>query len=540
MADIEIFGLQPGMHHLMNILLHSMNAFLLFSVLWWMTRAFWQSLLVASLFALHPMNVDTVAWIAERKNILSLFFCLTTLLAYTYYTRKPGFSRYMLVMLTFLCALMSKPMVVTLPILLLMLDYWPLKRFQNLRNEEGGALLSKRRFKKSVLLLVAEKMPLIFLSILSTGMTLSSLTFYQDIIPLETRPLGARISHSLIAYVIYLLKTFVPVNLAIHHPYPVYEPFWQKAGAMLLLAGITLLSLIKIKKYPFLSTGWIWYLVLLLPASGIVQGGLWPSYAERWAYLPLIGVFIMVSWGTPHVMRTFNLSKSFTATIALIILFFLGTLSWIQTGYWKNSLILFSHAVDATDNNYLMLNNLGKEYEDRLKLEDAAHLYAEAVRLVPNYAGYRCNLANAYARLGKYDEAMKQYSIALHMSPYDAKVYLQLGHTLYLRKDYSGAIENYKRAIALDAGQVSAYYEMANAFMRLNRPDDALVQLRKAVSLKPDYVDARCHLGNVLVCLGRYDEAIQQYTETIRIDPFCKLARDNREKVLMLKKKVDR
>ena len=217
MADIEIFGLQPGMHHLMNILLHSMNAFLLFSVLWWMTRAFWQSLLVASLFALHPMNVDTVAWIAERKNILSLFFCLTTLLAYTYYTRKPGFSRYMLVMLTFLCALMSKPMVVTLPILLLMLDYWPLKRFQNLRNEEGGALLSKRRFKKSVLLLVAEKMPLIFLSILSTGMTLSSLTFYQDIIPLETRPLGARISHSLIAYVIYLLKTFVPVNLAIHH-----------------------------------------------------------------------------------------------------------------------------------------------------------------------------------------------------------------------------------------------------------------------------------------------------------------------------------
>ncbi len=298
MTDCHFYGLNPGMHHTTNLLFHIANTILLFLLFKRMTGALWQSAFVAALFALHPLNTDSVAWVAERKNVLSTFFWILTMLAYVRYTEHPGFFRYMTMFLSFVLGLLSKPMLVTLPCVLLLLDYWPLKRFLisdcrfpiESKNEMSPAQTGDRKSK-----VLWEKLPLFALSAASVCLSSLSLQRYKNIIFPESVLMTLRIENALVSYVRYILKMICPQNLAFYYPYPDSLPTWQSLGAAILLVIISYLTIRAFRSMPYLITGWLWYLGTLVPVSGLIQAGLWPATADRWAYVPLIGLFIMIA-----------------------------------------------------------------------------------------------------------------------------------------------------------------------------------------------------------------------------------------------------
>jgi Tfp pilus assembly protein PilF len=533
MADIQFFHLNPGMHHLTNLFFHLVNTLILFFLLWKMTNAYWRSLLVASIFALHPLNVETVAWISERKNLLSSCFFLLTLYMYWFYTKKPNISRYMLILAVFACCLLSKPMLVTLPFVLLLLDYWPLNRFEvNSIGEGTDRPAIGVAEKKTVAYLILEKIPLFILASLSVCISLVSLQSCKEILIPEKRQMSLRIAHAIVSYIIYLRKMILPLNLAVFHPYPLFVPLWKIIVALMLIVGFTVLALIMRKKYPFIIVGWLWYLGTLVPVLGIIQAGLWPSYGERWAYIPLIGIFIIIAWGMPPILRKLRFSRAFIGVITLIMLIFWGCITWIQTGYWKDSQLLFSHAVDVTEDNFVMQNKLAIIYE-RLGLVDLALThYKEALRIKPDNAGTHTNLGNLYVDLGNYKEAMKHLVLAQQLQPYDAFTSLNIGYTIAHFGEPEKAIEYYKHALVLNPHFATAYFNLGIVYMQLNKMDKAILSFQKAIQIQPDFGEAHFNLGNAFASLGSYDEALQQYNLALIINPKMLSAKANKEILL--------
>lgn len=527
MADSFFFGADPGIYHTVNLCLHVLNTVLLFSLLWKMTGAIWRSLLVAALFALHPVNVETVAWVAERKNLLNTFFWLLTLFGYWFYAKKPGAVRYVLVLLLLSLALLSKPMIVTLPLVLLLLDFWPLDR---IRLEPGRPWVWADT--KRAMLLVLEKAPFCLLIAVYIFQFYFSLQIHDQIVASGVRPMTLRLEHAVVSYVVYLAKMILPQNLAVFHPYPLSVPAWQAFGALVLVAGATLAVFSKMKTAPYLVFGWLWFLVTFLPVLGIIQGGQWPAFAWRWAYVPGIGLFIALSWGIHALMEKMKLSRAFVVSTAMVVLVFFGTMTWIQTGYWKDGFTLYRYTLSVTQDNDLIHTSLGNEYERHNQLDKAFAEYQEAVRINPRNVVMRCNLGRMLAHKGLYGQSMTQFSAALQMQPHNATIYFNMGMAFSRFGEWKSAIDSYRKAAQFDPNRALIYNNLGNAHAALNEFPEAIAAYTRAITLQPDFASAYSNLGNAFMSQGKFSEAARCYTQALKIKPDFAFARINLHKAM--------
>ncbi len=520
MLDCQLYGLNPGKHHLTNLIIHIANSLLLFMIFKWMTGAFWRSAFVAMLFAIHPINVDSVAWITERKNVLSTFFWMLTMLAYVYYTKQPVLYRYLLIFFVFALGLMAKPMLVTLPCALLLLDYWPLKRFSYRPPGGIGTGKPKNVIKSgpqgfSPFRLVLEKIPLLVLSVLSTYLSFLSADKVSVLLP----PMKLRIENALVSYVKYIGKIIWPQDLAILYPYPSIVPMWQIIGALLLLVCVSVLMIRTIRGAPYFAIGWLWYLGTLVPVIGLVQKVALPAMADRFAYVPFIGIFIIIAWGIPELVAKWRYRKIWLATLATVVLTILMAMTWKQVGYWENSITLFEHNLKITSNNYVAHNNLGNALSKQGRTAEAIDHYLKALRIKPDNAKAHNNLGNALSKQGRTAEAIDHYLKALRIKPGLEKAHYNLGTALYEQGRTAEAIDHYLKALRIKPDYAKAHYNLGNALSKQGRTAEAIDHYLKALRIKPDDAKAHQNLGTALYEQGRTAEAIDHYLKALRIKP---------------------
>jgi len=420
MLDCQIYGLNPGMHHSTNLIFHIANTILLFLVFRRMTGEIWKSALVAALFGLHPLNVESVAWVAERKNVLSTFFWILTMAAYVRYSERPGFYRYLPVFFLFMLGQLVKPMLVTLPFALLLLDYWPLGR---LKIGRGRPFFH----------LIVEKIPFFILSALSVYLSVISLGNYGIIRSTDVVPITLRMENALVSYVSYIAKIIWPQNLAVYYPYPDALPLWQTGGALLVLLGISLILLVRLKHIPSLGTGWLWYLGTIVPVTGLVQAGLWPAMADRWTYIPGIGIFIIVVWGGGYLFAKWRCRKWIPAMVSIAMLSILMTTTWLQVQYWVNTISLFQHTIRVTKQNCLSYYALGFGLFKKNRYDEAIRPLAKALQIKPDFTQALDVLGSIRIWKGEIGEAIKIYEIILDIEPNNKQAHLTLGRLQDLR-----------------------------------------------------------------------------------------------------------
>jgi protein O-mannosyl-transferase len=449
MLDYQLYGLNPGAHHITNLLFHITNSLLLFIVFNKMTGHFWQSTFLSLLFALHPLHVESVAWISERKDVLSTFFWILTMWSYNWYVQHPRIDKYLLVLLLFALGLMSKPMLVTLPFVLLLLDYYPLYRFQKAANR------SKSLQKPTVYRLVLEKIPLFALVVISSAITYYAQKHGGAVVSLDDIPFQARMANALVSYSTYIIKMLYPYKLAVLYPHPEGFLWWQIIIACFLLFIISFFAIRMIKQSPYFIVGWLWYLGTLVPVIGLIQVGN-QSMADRYTYIPLIGLFIIFSWGIPEFIQRWRHLNKFLSVIAIIILFILLSVTFIQVGYWKNNITLYEHTLRVTKNNYIAHNNLGNAYKEQGLIDNAIKHYEEVLRIKPDNAIAHNNLGNAYRKKGLIDNAIKHFEEALRIKPDYAIGHNSLGVALLHKGDIDGAIEHFLKALQINPNYKNA------------------------------------------------------------------------------------
>ncbi|HEY6837876.1 MAG TPA: tetratricopeptide repeat protein [Geobacteraceae bacterium] len=433
LADVQLFGFNPAGHHLISLLFHTANAVILLVLLRSMTGSLWRSSCVALLFALHPLHVESVAYVAERKDVLSAFFWLLTLAAYLHYTRRPGGGRYSLVIVAYVLGLLAKPMVVTLPFVLLLLDYWPLRRLAC--REQGARAMSVPR-------LLLEKVPLIGLAAASSFVTYVAQRQGGSVSSLGGSSLQLHGANALLSYVSYMGKTFWPTRLAAFYPLDPLAVTWPKvAGAALVMIFLTGLFLGLARRHPYVAVGWLWYVGTLVPAIGLVRVGE-QAMADRYTYLPLIGLFIIAVWGSADlVARWWGRRLSALAGAGVLVAMVFCT--WFQVGYWRNSFTLFGHAARVTERNWLAEHNLATAYIDERRYDEAVFHLNEALRYRPAYASAYNNLGNVYVNMGRRELAIENYRKALDVNPDFVparrnlvRTYLSWGMTDQARAEY--------------------------------------------------------------------------------------------------------
>ena len=519
MLDCQVFGLRAGGHHLTSLLFHVLNTLLLFLWLHRTTRALGPAFLVAALFAWHPLHVESVAWVSERKDVLSAFFWLLTMWAYVRYVERPGWGRYLLILLSFSLGLLAKPMLVTLPLVLLLLDYWPLERWApgrqvELREGAGGwrPRLSSlwgplppphERVSPGVSgrRLIWEKIPLLFLSALCSAVTVYTQMQVEAVAPLEALPLSSRLAHALVAYVWYLVKMVWPAGLAVLYPYPLDSPSpWLVLGAGFLLALISLLVVRQARRHPYLLVGWLWYLGTLLPVIGLVQVGR-QAWADHFTYVPLIGLFIMVAWGARDVCAPWRGARFLLPGAAAIILGALLTCTWMQVRLWRDSLSLFTHTLRVTGDNPLIHNNLGVALASQGKMEEAFAHFVEAMRLNPNNARAQNKLGEELAAQGRMAEAVARFQRAVKVKPDFAEAYNNLGKVYAHQGNIDQARAMFHKAIDLDPNFAEAYKNLGLALAKQGKKLEAVEMLEKAVQINPNFADAQKML-NMLKAQG--------------------------------------
>jgi tetratricopeptide (TPR) repeat protein len=459
LADYECYGWNAAGYHVSNLLLHVLNTVLLFAALRRMTGETWKCFAVAALFGVHPLNIESVAWIAERKNLLSTLFLILTLFAYVRYVERPGWMRYLQSLFFFALGLMAKPMLVTVPFLLLLLDCWPLRRFQPLAepvdhrpSQPVGAGLCLGRLLK-------EKLPFFVLSLGSALITLYAAKRGGAICSLEEIPFWSRIGSAAVSYAGYLKKMVWPVDLAIFYPYPAFRPAWHYGAAFVLVAAVSVFVVLKRRRHPYLVTGWLWYLVTLVPVIGFVQVG-YQSMANRYAYIPLLGIFIMIVWGTSALRSVAALRRFLPAACGCLILIFLFS-TWLQLPHWRDSEAAFSHAIKVTKDNFIAQSGLGDIWQNRGVFGMARLHYHEAIRIKPDFAQAHNNFSVMLFREGGIKEAEAGFREALKHKPDLAEAHNNLGEVLRVRKRFTEAAAHYSRALELKPGYVEAQNNLA-------------------------------------------------------------------------------
>ncbi len=447
MLDVQMYGLNAGAHHSTNVIFHILNIMLLFLLLRRTTGALWRSAMVAVLFAVHPLHVESVAWISERKDVLSAFFGFLTLLAYAEYVKRPGWLRYGTALLLFALGMMSKPMVVTLPFLMLLLDYWPLNRYV----QENGV----RRFA----FLVKEKLPFFVLAVASCVVTMIAQGRGGAVAPLEFYSFGMRVANAIVAYVAYLGKMIWPMNLAVLYPHPGVRPIWQVAGASLLLLGITCFVLAQTKRRSWLAVGWLWYLGTLVPVIGLVQVGL-QAMADRYAYIPLIGIYIVLAWEFHEALHRWGCGVRGLALAGMAVTAVLMLIAWNQVRYWENSIALYSHTLEVTDANWSIRNNLGNAYAEINQNDQAMHHYQEAIRIKPDYFEAYNNMGTVMAKMKRRDDAVAYFLNALKYNPDSAFAHNNLGRLLAEQMKYEDAIRHFRAALRIKPDYQGAQHNL--------------------------------------------------------------------------------
>jgi protein O-mannosyl-transferase len=469
MLDCQLYGLKAGWHHFTNVLLHAVAAILLFLALQHMTGALWRSAFVAAVFAIHPLHVESVAWMAERKDVLSGVFFMLTLLAYVHYARAPSPWRYLIVAFMFALGLLSKPMLVTVPFVLLLLDYWPLHRIRGERSNAGSQLLK----------LLLEKIPLIALSAVS-----STITFLAQRGALgwtEQLPMLARINNAIVAYIVYMRQMFWPANLAVFYPHPESRlPSWEIGLGLAVLIGLTAAAILVRRNAPYFITGWLWYLGMLVPVIGLVQVG-WQGHADRYTYLPQIGLYIAGTWTVADLTASWRRQRIVLGAAALLVI---GALTWnarIQTSYWRDSETLFTHALAVTKNNDVAENNLGIVFLERGQLDDAISKLQAAIDLRPENGPAHNNLAKALLQKGRLPEAMIHYRKFLEVEPQNVDARNILGTALIQQGHVREAMAQWQEALAIEPENGNAANNLAWVFATC--PEDPIRDGRRAVEL---------------------------------------------------------
>ncbi len=538
--DFQLFGLKPLGHHVVNVLFHAANSVLMFLLLRRMTGTIWRSAFVAAMFAIHPLRVESVAWISERKDVLSTFFWLLTAGMYVCYAQKnAGRGKWFALALCFYAlGLMSKPMVVTLPFILLLIDFWPLRRFSI---EDVGLT---NRFVR----LLLEKIPFIFLSITSSVVTFFVQQKGGAVSSLDSITVAQRIENMFVAYVRYIGKAFWPSKLSILYPHPIQWPWWVIIVCFIFLVAITILAIQQLRFRPYLAVGWFWFLGMLVPVIGLVQVGM-QSMADRYSYVPIVGIFIATTWAATEFVR----NRTALTTIAALALVACCVLTPIQISYWKDSDKLFTHAVQVTDGNYLAYNNLGYYFSNKNEPERAIEFYKKALEIKPNYEDAHNNMGFCLAAEGKYKEAINEYIKALSINKKLTEAHNNLGNALSNIGEIDAAIHEYQIAIEENPKHSDAHNNLGIALAMKGRIDEAIEHFQLAVRYKDNYASAHSNLGNAYAVQGnnlltagntvaaqaKFDQAIMEYHECLRLSPEDPQAHNNLGNVLAQQNKLD-
>jgi len=511
MLDAQLYGSHAGGFHLTNVIIHTATAIILFLVLWQMTGVLWPSAFVAAIFAIHPLHVESVAWVAERKDVLGGLFFMLTLWAYAGYARK-SFSprRYLAVVLFFSAGLLSKPTLVTLPFVLLLLDYWPLGR------------LRPGNFR-SLHPLIAEKIPLFALAAAACALALAAEG--KTITPPGKLPLALQLENAVVSYAAYLGQTVWPAGLAPFYPYPKHGlPPWKIAGAMVVVGGISSIALLAWRR-PYLLTGWLWYLGVLVPMIGLFQVGAF-ARADRFTYLPQIGLALMIAFGVKELSDSWRHRRGMLAFAMLASALGLAVCSWQQTRVWRTSEALWRHTLAVTATNAFAHNNLGAALAAGSRKAEAMEQFQAALEINPGSAETHFNLAAVLAMQSKTDEAIQSYQTALELKPDYAEANNNLGILLVGRGRTAEAIRCFEQALTDQPDYAEADNNLGIALATSGRLNDAVKSFHKAVGASPGYVDAHLNLANALALQGRTAAAVQQYQATLRLNPNSEVAKE--------------
>jgi tetratricopeptide (TPR) repeat protein len=513
MLDVQCFGLNPSAHHAVNLFLHATNSLLCFVILWQLTGAIWRSAVVAAFFAVHPLHVESVAWISERKDVLSGLFFLLTLGAYTWYARGPSLSKYAVVFLTLTAGLLCKPTLVTVPFVLLLLDFWPLQR--------------SRQWPR----LVIEKLPLLILSLGAAAATICAQQ--STILPFERLSVGFRLVSAIRGYVIYLWQLVWPHDLSVLYPLaPLVSPITTAFLGVGLLGGITLAALLLARTRPYFPVGWLWFIGMLTPMIGLVQVGV-QGHADRYTYLPSIGLFITFVWLFAEVATYAPVTRHFVrAALAItIILWTVGARSQAQV--WRDSETLWRHALSVTTNNDIAETHLGTVLARDGRLTEGLQHLTRAVHLNPRSAEIEHNLGTAMAKAGQTEIAIEHYRNALRLDPEHEETYYNLGNALLKTgADTEEVIAQYRHAIALREDYPPAHNNLANLLKKKGQVKDALAHYEKAVRIDPTFAEAHVNLGVLLLSENRLKDAISHLKEAVRLRPDIQTAREHLQRAL--------
>jgi tetratricopeptide (TPR) repeat protein len=527
MADSELYGMNAGGYHWTNVLLHLANTLLLFLVLSRMTGAVWRSGFVAALFALHPLHVESVAWVAQRKDVLSGFFWMLAMGSYALYAERPGTDRYLLVLLLLILGLMSKPMLVTLPFVFLLLDYWPLGRF---RGSWQG--------------LVLEKIPMIIAALCISFFALKAEKGFGAVANLADLPFSLRLSNVVVSYGLYLVKTVWPFHLAVFYPHPGVWPVWSVLGSGVFLLAVSLAVVYWLRKYPYLGVGWFWYLGVLVPVIGLIQVGS-HSMADRYTYLSLIGIFVMAVWGIAELAARLKLRADIMAVFGAVLLILLTVAAHFQVQTWRDSETLFEHALKNTKSNYFIHGSLGMvaleegrygkamdhfllalqikpNYEPGYEgmavifqkeghYQRAVQYYQQAIEINPGYVEAHYRLAELLVKLGKPNDAVLQCKAILKYKSADPAIYNQLGVYLAAAKRETESEAAFREVVRMNPHHAGYRNNFALVLARENKTSEAIEQLEEAVKLQPSYAAAHYHLAELLDKVGKRDEAGRHY-----------------------------
>ena len=551
MLDCQLFGLNAGRHHLVNLLFHLANTLLLFHLLKLMTGAVWRSAFVAALFAWHPLHVESVAWIAERKDVLSTLFWFLTIWAYVRYARELGMPNskckgfYALTLLFFALGLMSKPMLVTVPFVLVLLDFWPLGRLklvQTAARTHGPSQTEKQKAKvkppapvrnppafaagKSIFpgRLLWEKIPFLAMSAVLCIVTFSIQKHGGAMLTGRNLPLASRIENALISYPRYIGKMFWPDRLAGLYLRSGEWPLWLAALAALSLLIVSILVVAQMRRRPWLAMGWFWYLGTLVPVIGLVQVGM-QSVADRFTYVPLVGLFIILSWGAGELARFWRLPAFAPGVAATLVLTACLVLSARQVGYWKDSETLFKRMIAATKDNYMAHYNLANLYSREKRIAEAAAHYEAALAEEPNYADAHNNFAGLLLDQKRYDDAIQHYAAAIRINP-QYLYYFNFANALadaasarHDTNEFAEAVRAYGQALLLNPGASEAHNNLGMTWDAQGRENEAAAEFREALGLQPDFEPAHFNLANALARLGKLDESIAEYRAAARLNP---------------------
>jgi len=552
MVDVQLFGMNSGWHHVSNLLLHIFNTLLLFLILSRITGLMWRSFFVAALFALHPLHVESVAWVAERKDVLSTFFGMLAVYCYTSYVQRPKFKWYLLVLVFFAIGLMAKPMLVTLPFVLLLLDYWPLKRFPIMCSDEcNGHALDQR---PSIFWLALEKAPLLALSIVSSVMTYQAqdkggaVTAFDDSLNHGSVAIDygliERLSNAVVSYASYLGKVFYPLNLSFFYPYRTGIQSEMLAQSALVIVVISLIVIWQVKRKPYLFVGWFWFIGMLVPVSGIVLVG-WQSMADRYTYVPLIGVFIALVWGISELTKRWPKQTVILSSAMALSILICAVLSYIQVGYWRNNISLYGHAAETVPESAFVHFKLGTALAEKGDYKKAQTAFESALRVEPFDLRARFNLGLVLLRLKQFENAIEQFNELLKRYPsYTAaerqikiaramqkqqqiaaainaspETYMRRGMLLEQQGRVQDAILVYKQIVQYKDDYIPAHQKLGFLFYKLQRVDEAIAHYKVLVRLQPNSFAVHYNLGLALVDRGQLNEAIDSYQQALRLQP---------------------